>query len=170
MQKGLKLKLPYKDLELNKNKSNERWKIWAESNPEIAKNKAKNWRHRNPEYFLHRSASKRAIRDGIEFSITKEDIPEIPEICPVALIPLFPRNDGTRGPCDNSPTLDRLDPLRGYTKENIRVISHKGNRWKNDMTVEDVKRLFIYMSQTAPGLEGQTLDSYVNAFHDALKA
>lgn len=136
--------MPYKDEEVRKQKSNERWLSWAQRNPELANERMRDWRHRNPKYMLHAAAKRRARNYNIEFDISIEYIPDIPKICPIALIPLFPRNDGNRGPIDNSPTLDRVDTTRGYIKDNIRVISHKGNRWKSDMTVEDVRRLLKY--------------------------
>lgn len=108
------------------------------------------WQQKNTRYFLHARAKRRSQDRDIEFSITLEDIPEIPEICPIALIPLFRRNDGTRGPCDNSPTLDRFDPTIGYTKDNIRIISHRGNRWKSEMTIGDVRRLLAYCEGKTP--------------------
>ena len=88
---------------------------------------------------------RRAKAKGIEFNLSLEDIPEIPEICPIALIPLFIKEyDGTKGPCENSPTLDRIDTRKGYVPDNIRVISFRGNRWKADMSIEDMERLLSY--------------------------
>src|SRR5574337_31842 len=125
--------------------SDERWKAWAERNPEKAAARIRAWRQRNPRHMLWVSAKRRAKERGIEFDILPEDIPEIPEICPIALIKLEGRQDGKRGPWDYSPTLDRIDTERGYTKDNIRVISHRGNRWKSDLKIDDVERLLQYM-------------------------
>lgn len=159
--------MPYKDKEVAKLKSEERWIKWAKENPEKANDRMRKWRRRNPEYMLHVSARRRAERDGTEFSITKEDIPSIPEICPVALIPIHFREDKKKGPCDNSPTLDRVDPEKGYVKNNLRILSHKGNRWKSDMTISDVERLLNYMkSHPTPGLQGETVQTYVNALRN----
>lgn len=107
--------------------------------------RSREWRHRNPKWFLLHSARKRSIKKGLDFDLVPDDVPDIPAICPIAFIPIYPRDDGRRGPCDNSPTLDRIDPTRGYIKGNVRVISHRGNRWKSEMTVDDVKRLLEYM-------------------------
>lgn len=137
--------MPYKDPVVRRIKSEERWERWAKRNPEKANARMREWRNRNPKYMLVHAASRRAKRDGIECTLTLENCPDIPEICPITLIPLFRRNDGKMGPCDNSPTLDRVNPNLGYTPDNVRVISHKGNRWKNDMTVTDIKRLLDYV-------------------------
>jgi hypothetical protein len=137
--------MPYKDKEKAKERSNMRWERWSKRNPEKANSRAREWRQRNPKYMLHSSAKRRAAVKSIEFSIVKEDIPEIPDICPIALIPIFPRNDGTKGPCDNSPSLDRVDTTKGYVKGNLRVLSHKGNRMKADMGIEELERIIKYI-------------------------
>ena len=93
---------------------------------------------------LRVSASRRATAKGLDFDLLLDDIPDIPDVCPIACIPIYPRNDGTRGPCDNSPTLDRTNPSRGYIKGNVRIISHRGNRWKSEMTIQDIERLLAY--------------------------
>jgi hypothetical protein len=61
--------------------------------------------------------------------------------CPVFGIPLDwsrIRNNGNRA-LPNSPSIDRIDPARGYIKENIWVISHRANTIKNDATHEELK-------------------------------
>lgn len=138
--------MPYKDLSIRKQKSAERFKAWAKRNPKEANERMKHWRQRNPKYMLHASAKRRAKAKDIVFDITIDDIPEIPELCPIALIPIYPRDDGTKGPCDNSPTLDRKIPSKGYVKGNVFVISHRGNRWKSEMTQEDLLRILDYMN------------------------
>ena len=139
--------MPYKDKDIAKQKSKDRWKTWAQRNPEKSNQRMKEWRDRNPKYMLHISAKRRALKDNIVFSITIEDVPDIPDICPITSIPIHTRNDGTKGPCDNSPSLDRIDNTLGYVKDNIRVISYKGNRWKSNMSIQDVENLLQYMKQ-----------------------
>lgn len=139
--------MPYKNKQKQKETSKLRWKTWADKNPEAANKRMRDWRSRNPEYMLVVSATRRAKRDGVLCELTRETCPKIPDVCPITGIPLFQRNDGTKGPCDNSPTLDRVDPTKGYTIENTRVISHKANRWKSDMTIQDIEKLLIYMKE-----------------------
>lgn len=90
------------------------------------------------------AAKRRSLRDKVEFNLTLDNCPDIPDHCPIALIPLYQRNDGNKGPCDNSPSIDRIDPSKGYTEGNVRVISHKGNRWKSDMSLFDLERVLAY--------------------------
>lgn len=39
----------------------------------------------------------------------------------------------------NSPSLDRIDPARGYVKDNVWIISHKANCIKSNATHEELK-------------------------------
>jgi hypothetical protein len=48
------------------------------------------------------------------------------------------RGDGNNS-VPNSPSLDRIDPERGYVKGNVWIISHKANRIKSDATHEELK-------------------------------
>lgn len=67
----------------------------------------------------------------------EEDIPDVPETCPVLRIPLEVNSSDGRGPSDNSPTIDRIIPAEGYVAGNIRWISNRANRFKNDATPEE---------------------------------
>jgi len=44
-------------------------------------------------------------------------------------------------PVPNSPSLDRIDPSKGYVKGNVWVISYRANAIKNDATHEELKRV-----------------------------
>lgn len=94
-----------------------------------------------PEAQLWSSAKFRSKRDGIEFSINRSDI-SIPDKCPIYGIPLIASIG--HGPTLNSPTLDRVDPTKGYVKDNVRVISHKANAKKQNNTIEDLELLLRY--------------------------
>lgn len=94
-----------------------------------------------PESQLLSNARSRAKRLGIEIDIEISDI-VIPETCPLLGIPIF---IGEGKSCNNSPSLDRVHPDKGYTKGNVRVISHKANTKKQDNTIEDFERFIRYM-------------------------
>lgn len=98
-------------------------------------------RANNPVQYLLNQAKYRAKKEGLEFSITLDEL-VIPDICPIFGIPLF-FTPGRRS--DNSFSLDRKDNSKGYTKDNTRVISWKGNQYKGDMSIEEVKSLLKYM-------------------------
>lgn len=89
---------------------------------------------------LHQRKRKAKER-GIEFTITKDDVRELtPSVCPVLGIPL-----SFEGELDTSPSIDRLDNSKGYTRENIRIISTRANRIKSDGTSEEHRRVYEWM-------------------------
>jgi hypothetical protein len=90
---------------------------------------------RTPEYVMFLMAKTRAKAKHLPFDIEVSDV-VIPERCPMLGIPLFQANGVIH---DNSPTLDRREPLRGYVRGNVRVISYKANRAKNNLTLDEMK-------------------------------
>lgn len=48
------------------------------------------------------------------------------------------------GDLDTSPSLDRIDPTRGYLPENIQIISNLANRMKNNASDEQLLRFSHY--------------------------
>ena len=97
-------------------------------------NQAKIRHKNNPIASMFRNAKARSVKKGLEFSIIKEDI-IIPMFCPYLGIALYvgsysDRKDG------RSPTIDRMDSNKGYTKDNIEVISDLANRMKQNASIE----------------------------------
>jgi len=84
-------------------------------------------------------SKKRAKEDGTIFTLTLEDIPEIPERCPVLGILIV--SNTKAGPLDSSPSLDRIIPELGYAKGNVRIISNRANRLRSDGTAEELRRI-----------------------------
>ena len=89
------------------------------------------------KYSMWASAQRRAKKNGVNFSISVEDI-IIPEVCPLLHLKLSYHDFGIRY---NSPSLDRKDPDKGYTKENIWVISSRANLLKNDASLHELETL-----------------------------
>jgi hypothetical protein len=118
--------------EINKRKR-ERLKNDPEYKDRVNESKRQSAR-RNLEANMVSRARKRATKLGIEFSITKEDI-IIPEYCPLLGVKL---EAGTKGKYSMSPSLDKIDPTKGYTKDNIWVISTKANTMKSNATKEEL--------------------------------
>lgn len=90
---------------------------------------------------LH-NAKQRARKHGLDFSLVIEDI-VIPDVCPVFETPLV-RSTGTA--TDQSPTLDRIDSSRGYTRNNVIVISKRANTIKNSGTPDEHRRIYEFFS------------------------
>jgi len=94
------------------------------------------WKYKHrPSWKLVESARGRAKVMGIKFNLTEADV-VIPEYCPILGIKLKRGRGG--GPTPNSPSLDRIDPTKGYVKGNVWVISHRANRIKNNATAEEL--------------------------------
>lgn len=96
---------------------------------------------RQPEKWLWLGARRRAKDKGLVFTITRHDI-IIPEFCPVFGTKLEKGNAQNH---DNAPSIDRIVPELGYTKENIRVISNRANTIKNSGTIEEHEKILLYM-------------------------
>lgn len=85
-----------------------------------------------PEWKMHQRAKQRCMKSGREFSIGVDDI-VIPDRCPILGLEINV-NAGRPGAYSNSPSLDRIDNSKGYTPENIQVISQKANAMKHCAT------------------------------------
>ena len=90
------------------------------------------------------NARKRSKKLNIKFEIEEKDI-IIPEYCPVFNIKLDKFNELESR--DTSPSLDRIDPLKGYIIGNIIVTSFKANRMKNNATIDELKMLYEFYSK-----------------------
>ena len=105
--------------------------------------KAQKIRRNNPARALLLAAKRRSKMKNLEFNLNFEDI-EIPEFCPVFNIPLY-ISDG--GKTDNSPSLERIDNDKGYTKTNTIVVSWKANRMKNNSSIDDLNKLVAFYNK-----------------------
>ena len=104
----------------------------------IKKEQSNRGRDKHPERLLYHRAKQRARKNNLEFTITMQDI-VVPEICPVFKIPMKPGGDAY-----NSPSLDRIDSSKGYTKDNIMVICYRANTLKNDSTPDELRMLYEF--------------------------
>ncbi len=115
------------------------------NNPEQYKQYSRRWRNTHPEQKLIQGAKERARKCNLPMNITAADI-IIPKLCPVLGIPLKINRSKAK---DNSPTLDRVNPIKGYIKGNIHVISFRANAIKNAGTIEEHKKIIQYMEQNS---------------------
>lgn len=90
---------------------------------------------------MWRSAKKRAKHENLPFSIEVSDI-FIPEVCPVLGIRFSLDNKVS---ANDSPSLDKIIPHLGYSKGNVKVISMKANRLKDNASVEELRKIVSYM-------------------------
>jgi len=94
----------------------------------------KNWNINNAAKLRLKGIKKRALDKGLEFDLELEDI-IYPEYCPILKIKLERNTNHFKG---NSPSVDRKDSTKGYTKDNIQVISQKANIMKHNATEEEL--------------------------------
>lgn len=114
-------------------------KEYYKTNKTLIDTKAALYREQNPEMTLWSRAKQRAKKKRLEFSINVEDV-KIPSNCPILDIPLEKTNNK-----NNSPSLDRIDPSKGYVKGNIQVISWRANNLKSDGTLEEFQKLVAFL-------------------------
>lgn len=90
---------------------------------------------------LRASAKKR----GIHFDLTTSDLDEIgiPITCPVLRIPIYFNRDKA---CDNSISVDRIDSTKGYTKDNIIIVSQRVNYLKSNASLEEMQKIVMFYS------------------------
>lgn len=89
-----------------------------------------------PEWKMHQRAKQRSKKYNKDFDLEFGDI-TIPENCPVLGVPIE-CHKGSSGGKPNSPALDRIDNSKGYTKDNIQIISHRANVMKADASKEEL--------------------------------
>ena len=114
---------------------------WEAQNPDKVKEHRKNTRVRSwVRYAISRIKSK-AKKQGIPFNIEICDI-EQPVYCSVLGIKLNYHSEGT-GYKPDTASIDRIDPKKGYTKGNVRVISARANLLKSDASIEELEAVLL---------------------------
>ncbi len=99
------------------------------------KARTSNYRKTHNEQLLLTQARIRAKRNNLEFNLELSDI-IIPNKCPILGIPLI-RGEGIRA--HGSPSVDKINNNKGYTKDNVRVISYLANHMKADASTEQLE-------------------------------
>ena len=105
---------------------------------------SKEWNANNKDSLILKRLKERSVQKGLDFNLTVEDI-KVPEKCPVFGFDLQ-RNH--KIPMFNSPSVDRIDPEKGYTKENIQVISQLANAMKQNATPEQLLQFAAWVFET----------------------
>ena len=121
---------------------------WKENNKDQYKQSERNRYERDYAKIIWRGAKERAVKKSIPFDIDVEDI-IIPTVCPVLGIQIYPAFRKENGGIfsDNSPSLDRIDVTKGYTKGNVMIISWRANRIKTNATIEELKMFCEYYNR-----------------------
>ena len=123
--------MPYKD----KEKTKEHLKQWTINNREKRLQSSIKYQEKDFARKLLISSKSNAKKKGREHNLIKEDI-NIPEYCPYLDIKLTTEVSASRDP--STASLDRIDSTKGYTKDNIQVISRLANMMKSCATEEQL--------------------------------
>lgn len=126
------------EYEKNRNKYLEKGKEYRKNNREKCKESALKWYRKtkveNAAKYLYKYAKSRALKKGLEFTITETDI-SIPEYCPILGYKIIVGKGN-----DNkfSPSIDRIDSSKGYTPDNIQIVCKLFNSMKWSSTREEL--------------------------------
>ncbi len=92
---------------------------------------------------LYNNLKSSAKKRNISFDLTMSDLYDIsiPLTCPVLGIPVY-FNVGSVE--DNSISFDRKDNSKGYTKDNLILVSYRANRLKSDASIEELKMIYDF--------------------------
>jgi hypothetical protein len=147
LNNNAKDKLQYHCKKCDKERQSKRYKENKEQTSKYAieyREKNKNnlkWRMKG---LLNASRQRAAIK-GRENTLTKEFLISIyPKDgkCPIFGFDLEWNRAGFR---ETSPSIDRIDSSKGYTEDNVQIISWKANRIKSYATIEELEMIVNYL-------------------------
>ena len=101
---------------------------------------------KNPYHQLFHNFKKRSSLAKVPFQLTKDDLKDLLENssdrCPVFGFKYIKNTDKNHR--DYAPSLDRINPKKGYTKENVIVVSMLANRIKTDATIDQIGKVYQF--------------------------
>lgn len=140
----------------NPEKANEKSRRYLGAILEDGKTRARHYYEKNRRgsfenrlKVMFTAARQRSKKNNIEFSITEADVARR-ESCPITGIIL---NFLSTKQCDESPTLDRIDPAKGYVPGNGWVVSGRANRIKSNATAEELFKIAAGLKKAADRLK-----------------
>lgn len=113
--------------------------------PDRVKAAARKHREAHPQTRMMKSVKKNAKLKNLECNLTLVDLP-MPVRCPILGLDLdysYGTKNGKIRP--NSPSVDRVDPTKGYVKGNVQVISMRANTIKSNATAAELRKVADYM-------------------------
>lgn len=136
----------------NKERARRRKKKWKREEIPLTERTAKYIRMKRDMHvnIMLSTVKTRAKKRGLEFNLELDDI-VIPEYCPILGIKLgikVPYSGTKHAPQHNSPSVDRLNPEKGYTKDNIVVCSYRANMLKSNATKEELRKILDFLEKT----------------------
>ena len=121
-------------------------------------NRLKEWRKNKTVgdsqhlYDMRRGAQDRARANKLPFDLTVQDLRDIiTDSCPILGIKFELNKNGlkwgkgkNKNNWGNSPSLDRIVPDKGYTKDNIIIVSLMANSIKNQATPNQIQKVATF--------------------------
>jgi hypothetical protein len=92
---------------------------------------------------LYNNLKASAKRRNIPFDLSPTDIDDIgiPLTCPILNMPIFFYRDSVQ---PDSISFDRVDSTKGYTRDNLVIVSYRANKIKSDATLDELEKVFNY--------------------------
>jgi hypothetical protein len=117
---------------------------------ERKREKTRIWKEKNPKRqwagAAYKGAKFRAKGKGLPFNLTIDYLLSIvTDSCPV-FNTVF-KFSGNKFARDESPSLDRIDPAKGYVQGNVVVISNKANNIKSAYKSKDLYKVAEWLEQ-----------------------
>ena len=106
------------------------------------------WHENRPFYNLVKLARVRAREQNIPFDLDDRKIFK-PSHCPVLGLEIDYSRGTKKRAQNNSPSLDRIIPEKGYVLSNIRVISWRANNLRSDATADELRKVLAYAESCA---------------------
>ena len=96
------------------------------------------------------NAKQRAKRKGIEFDLSLDYLVSIAtQCCPILGIELsWGKRNGVQQ--DHSPSLDKIDPEKGYIEGNVMWLSQRANTLKGNGTAEEHRMIAEFLNTSQP--------------------
>lgn len=101
-------------------------------------------RYKNYPAYSFMNIKRRAKDYGVECSITASDL-NYPKNCECCGSEMEIGTKPNGYPTKNSPSVDRIDPSKGYTQENIGFLCYRCNVLKKDGSIEEFEKIISYM-------------------------
>jgi hypothetical protein len=132
--------------------ANEYTRQWNSKNKEKVRATGRKSRHKRKTSDPIRASLKeilngarwRARKFSVPFALTVSDL-DPPVLCPVLGMPIDYGRKQRLGPGDDSPSIDRIVPALGYVAGNVRIMSFRANRIRNNATLDDLRKLVLYL-------------------------
>lgn len=96
-------------------------------------------------YKLWENAKARAVRDRLDFDLSRDEIEKILEkgVCQVTGVKFdLKPSDKTKSHFNSyAPSVDKVNCKKGYTKDNVQIVLHAVNQAKGELSMKEYKEI-----------------------------